>query len=268
MSDLAKRLGVALWGIPLLLFALYFGELFLAILISLLLFLLAREWQYLGRCVGADIPLAFLWVSAVAILLIQFSAGNRIFLSVGILILLVLLATQIVRISRAPLRDLGHLALWLFYVVVPISLWWTIRLVGGIAEAQGRQWLIALFVCVWVTDTAAYAAGRAVGKRRLMPAASPNKSWEGAIAGVVGAVLVPVIMRPLGFFAFTGWDVMAFAIAVGILGQAGDLVESLMKREAGIKDSSRFLPGHGGLLDRFDSLFLATPALYAYLLIR
>jgi len=268
MSDLPKRLGVALWGIPLLLLSLYFGGLFLAILISLLLFLLAREWQSLGQCVGIEIPLAFLWLSAAAVLSVQFSTGDRIAVPVAILILLVLFAIEIVRPSRAPLKNLGHLALWLLYIVFPISLWWTIRLVGGIAEAQGRQWLIALFVCVWATDTAAYAAGRAAGKHRLMPAASPNKSWEGAIAGVVGAVLVPVIMRSLGLFDFTGWDVIAFAVAVGIFGQAGDLLESLMKREAGIKDSSRFLPGHGGLLDRFDSLFLATPALYVYLLIR
>jgi phosphatidate cytidylyltransferase len=101
-----------------------------------------------------------------------------------------------------------------------------------------------------------------------MPAASPNKSWEGAIAGVFAALLVPVVLRLLGLFDFTGWDVVAFAIAVGVFGQAGDLLESLMKREAGVKDSSQFLPGHGGLLDRFDSLFLATPALYLYLFIR
>jgi phosphatidate cytidylyltransferase len=268
MSDLPKRLGVALWGIPLLLLALYFGGLFLAVLISLLLFLLAREWQYLGRSVGTEIPLAFLWLSAAAVLSVQFSTGNRIAVSAAILLLLVLIVAQIVRSSRAPLRDLGHLALWLFYIVFPISLWWTIRLVEGVAETHGRLWLIALFVCVWVTDTAAYAAGRAVGKHRLMPAASPNKSWEGAIAGVFAALLVPVVLRLLGLFDFTGWDVVAFAIAVGVFGQAGDLLESLMKREAGVKDSSQFLPGHGGLLDRFDSLFLATPALYLYLFIR
>jgi phosphatidate cytidylyltransferase len=267
MGDLPKRLGVALWGIPLLLAALYFGGWILAIFISLLLFLLAREWRYLGECVGVQIPLVFLWLSAAAILLVQFSSVARGVLSATILILLILFAAEMVR-SNAPLRNLGHLVLWIVYIVIPISLWWPIRISGGVAGDAGRSWLLCLFLSIWVTDTAAYAIGSLWGKHKLLPKASPNKSWEGAIAGAIAALLVPIILRVFGLHDFAVWDVIAFGVAVGIFGQAGDLLESLMKREAGVKDSSRFLPGHGGLLDRFDSLFLATPALYLYLLLR
>lgn len=268
MSDLSKRLLVASWGIPLLLLSLHFGGLLLGALISILLLLLAREWKHLGECVEARVLPAFLWLSAAAVLFFQFSGAARLSGPVAILVLLVLFAVQIFSGSRSPLRNLGHLTLWLFYIVIPISLWWTIRHPGGIAGTSGGRWLIVLFLSVWATDTVAYAVGSAFGKHKLLPSASPDKSWEGAAAGFVAAPLVALFLKSLGFFDFSPWDIAAFAIVVGLFGQVGDLLESLMKREAGLKDTSKFLPGHGGLLDRFDSLFLATPALYLYLLVR
>jgi phosphatidate cytidylyltransferase len=269
MGDLPKRLLVALWGIPLLLLSLYLGGLLLGALISLLLLLSAGEWRRLGDCVGAKISFSSLWLSAAAILFYQFSGGTTLAACLAVAVLLALFAVQIVCVPRSPLRNLGHLSLWLVYVVIPISLWWTIWYYDGLLDvAAGRWFLLVLFVCVWITDTLAYAVGSAIGKHKLLPEASPNKSWEGAVAGFVAAPLVVLLFKAIGFFDFTVWDVAAFALIVGIIGQAGDLLESLMKREAGIKDTSEFLPGHGGLLDRFDSLFLATPARYLYLLIR
>ncbi|MFH1011454.1 MAG: phosphatidate cytidylyltransferase [bacterium] len=268
MSDLPRRLAVALWGIPLLLLALYFGGIFLAGLISLLLLLLSREWKSLGQYAGADVSLASLWTGAAAILFLQFSSADKLSLSLVILALLVLFAAEIFRASASPLRSLGHLALWLLYVVAPISLWWAIRDWGSVANSTGREWLIALFLSVWVADTAAYAFGKIAGRHPLCVKASPNKTWEGAAAGLLLAPLAPAILKGCHLSDFAWLDVAMFAVIVGVFGQAGDLLESLMKREAGLKDTSHFLPGHGGLLDRFDSLLLATPALYLYLLIR
>jgi len=269
MGDLPKRLLVALWGIPLLLLSLYLGGLLLGALISLILLLSASEWRYLGDCVGAKVSFFSLWLSAAAILFFQFSGGTTLAACLALVVLLALFAVQIFNIPRSPLRNLGHLTLWIVYVVIPLSLWWTIRDYDSLLNpAAGRWFLLVLFVCIWITDTVAYAVGSAIGKHKLLPEASPNKSWEGAIAGFVAAPLVVLLFKAVGIFDFNIWDIAAFAIIVGVIGQVGDLLESLLKREAGIKDTSGFLPGHGGLLDRFDSLFLATPALYLYLLVR
>jgi phosphatidate cytidylyltransferase len=269
MGDLPKRLLVALWGIPLLLLSLYLGGLLLGALISLLLLLSASEWRHLGECVGAKVSFSSLWLSAAAILFFQFSGGTTLAACLALAVLLALFVVQIFNIPRSPLRNLAHLTLWIVYVVIPISLWWAIWDYDNLLNpAAGRWFLLGLFVCIWITDTVAYAVGSAIGEHKLLPEASPNKSWEGAVAGFVAAPLVVLLFKTIDIFDFTVWDVIAFTIIVGIIGQVGDLLESLIKREAGIKDTSSFLPGHGGLLDRFDSLFLATPALYLYLLIR
>ena len=120
----------------------------------------------------------------------------------------------------------------------------------------------------WVGDTAAYYAGRSIGKHRLAPVVSPKKSWEGSAASVAASVIFGVFY--LGYFQpiFTWWQVTLMAVMGNVAGQFGDLAESAMKRGAGVKDSGSILPGHGGFLDRLDSSLFALPAVYAiYLLI-
>lgn len=268
MGDLPKRLGVALWGIPLLLLSVHFGGLLLEILISLFLLFIAREWKRIGECVEAHVSLILLWLGAAAVLVFQFSSGSRFSFGFAVFLFLTIFTIEVFRASSSPLKNLGHLVLWVFYIVIPISLWWTIRQPGGVAGEMGGRWLIVFLISVWTADTAAYAIGKSFGKHKLMPKASPNKSWEGAIAGFVAVPLIVLIAKWCGYLDFSFLDIVAFTIAVGLFGQMGDLLESRMKREAGLKDTSQFLPGHGGLLDRVDSLLLATPMLYLYLLIR
>ncbi len=131
-------------------------------------------------------------------------------------------------------------------------------------------WLTFLvFFAVWASDTFAYYSGRRFGKHPLAPIVSPKKTWEGAIGGAVGAVLVGVVF---GLFVFPrfGLDVPLIHIAVvsligGIVSPLGDLAESRIKRAVGAKDSGRVLPGHGGILDRFDAILVAAPLCYVYL---
>lgn len=118
-------------------------------------------------------------------------------------------------------------------------------------------------VLTWLVDTGAYAIGRLFGKRPLAPAISPNKTWEGAIGGFVVGVIGGIGTSVIGFVPTAPG--IAIGILVGSFGQVGDLGESLLKREAGVKDSSSLIPGHGGVLDRFDSLLLNVPGTY-YLL--
>lgn len=133
------------------------------------------------------------------------------------------------------------------------------------ALPEGREALLLTYATVFVCDTAAYACGRAFGRRALWPAVSPRKTWEGAIAGLAGAIAAALVgglwfAHSLGIAGAIGFGAIA-----GVLGPVGDLVESRWKREAGVKDSSAIIPGHGGLLDRFDNLHFVAPVLYTYL---
>ena len=107
--------------------------------------------------------------------------------------------------------------------------------------------------------------GTAFGKHKLFPRVSPNKSWEGAIAGFVFAIITMIAAKATVIDLLTLYDAVIIGIIVGIIGQMGDLVESLVKRDAGVKDSSAIIPGHGGIFDRFDSLLLTAPVVYLYL---
>lgn len=124
---------------------------------------------------------------------------------------------------------------------------------------------ISVLILVWTTDTLAYFVGRAIGKRPLAPRISPKKTWEGTIGGAVSAVVAGVILK-LTLLSFLAWPhVIIVALLCGTLGQLGDLAESKMKRSVGVKDSGALLPGHGGMLDRFDSMIVVAPAVYLYL---
>ncbi len=126
-------------------------------------------------------------------------------------------------------------------------------------------YLFFLLFAVWAMDIAAYLAGRVFGHTKLMPSISPKKTWEGAIAGFVVCLIAAAIFSqtaqlPLGHALILG-------VLIGIFGQISDLIESLIKREAGAKDSSDLIPGHGGVLDRIDSFVLTAPLMYYYLIL-
>jgi phosphatidate cytidylyltransferase len=140
--------------------------------------------------------------------------------------------------------------------------------VTGAAYARGAAFAILPLVLVWVCDTAAYAVGRLWGKRRLMPDVSPRKTSEGAWGGLLATIGAAFAARATFAPFLTAADAAALGLLVGVFGQLGDLVESLLKRDLEAKNSSELIPGHGGVLDRFDSLFFAAPIVYYYLLFR
>jgi phosphatidate cytidylyltransferase len=138
---------------------------------------------------------------------------------------------------------------------------------AGIEEA-GRNWVFLALFATFGSDTAAFFAGRAVGRHHLAPRISPGKTWEGAIAGVLGAILVSLLFTipspvnlPLSY-----WQAVLLGSLVSIFGQLGDLVESLFKRNMRVKDSGKLLPGHGGALDRIDSVVFAGVVVYYYVI--
>jgi phosphatidate cytidylyltransferase len=142
------------------------------------------------------------------------------------------------------------------YVTVPaIALLWLRH-----DDAAGRANVLFLLLAVWATDIGAYVAGRALGGPKLAPAISPGKTWSGAVGGVAVAAAFGCGAAALGQPGGQWWHAAAVAAGIAVIGQAGDLFESRLKRHFGVKDSGRLIPGHGGLLDRLDALLAVAPA--------
>ncbi len=129
---------------------------------------------------------------------------------------------------------------------------------------DGISWIFLMMIIVMSGDTGAYYIGSSFGKRKLYPAVSPNKSVEGAFGGLAGSIAGAFIAKATFFPALSVADSLVTALALGILGQVGDLFESLLKRSFGVKDSGMIVPGHGGILDRLDSILFAAPAAFYY----
>ncbi|HEY6007258.1 MAG TPA: phosphatidate cytidylyltransferase, partial [Geobacteraceae bacterium] len=131
-------------------------------------------------------------------------------------------------------------------------------------EPLGSQWLFLLMTIVMAGDTGAYYVGSSLGRHKLYPVVSPNKSVEGSVGGLVGSTVGALVARWAFFPELAVVDCLATALLLGVLGQLGDLFESLLKRSFGVKDSGTIIPGHGGILDRLDSLLFAAPAALYY----
>ena len=183
----------------------------------------------------------------------------------GMLLLAVLvLASAILLLFR--LREMPQMAgevalLWAGYLYVPFLM---SHLVLARQLPHGIAWVFMLFFVVMCGDSAAYYVGSAVGKHRLYPEVSPKKSIEGSVGGLAGSIGGALLARYLFYPELAIWHAVAAALLLGTLGQVGDLFESMIKRSCGVKDSGSIFPGHGGVLDRLDSILFAAPALYYY----
>ena len=165
---------------------------------------------------------------------------------------------------RGPLQDaptrVAHLVTGMLYGSVGLIAVAALRLMP-----DGMAWSISALVITWANDTAAYFAGRFLGRHKLYPAVSPNKTWEGFAGGLVGSVGGLFITRAFFYPILTVTDCLVLGILGGILGPIGDLCESMLKRAYGVKDSGRIIPGHGGILDRIDALLFNAPLVFVYL---
>jgi phosphatidate cytidylyltransferase len=161
-------------------------------------------------------------------------------------------------LQEAPTRA-AHLLTGCMYGAVGMMALSALRL-----REDGFWWVFAALVITWLNDTMAYFAGRFLGRRKLYPAVSPNKTWEGFLGGLAGSVLGLFILRAVAFPGLTVVDCLVLGVLGGLLGPMGDLCESMLKRAYGVKDSSRLVPGHGGMLDRIDALLFNAPLVFLY----
>ena len=127
---------------------------------------------------------------------------------------------------------------------------------------DGLIWLILMAVTVWVMDSGAYFTGRAIGKHKFWPRISPKKTWEGFFGGLISGAIVAALLAYYFVPGVSWWQGMVLGVVVGVVGPLGDLSESLFKRQAGVKDSSNLIPGHGGFFDRIDSFIFVAPVVY------
>ena len=164
-----------------------------------------------------------------------------------------------------PLDNYAYFSLSQIYVAAPLALL-NILSTGGVEEGCTYSWLlpITIFFFIWCNDTGAFFIGCAIGRHKMFERISPKKTWEGFIGGATVAIVAGVVMSRF-FDIMNIWQWMGLAATIVAAGTLGDLVESSMKREMQIKDSSNILPGHGGMLDRFDSTLLAIPCVLIYL---
>ena len=178
-----------------------------------------------------------------------------------IAIMLLALISHLFRPQVQPIQSWGNLCAGQLMIALPFAL------MNGVL--MHSKWLmLALFILLWVNDSGAYIVGSLMAKRKggnhkMFPRVSPAKSWEGLIGGFVFDLIAGYVFFRVGWMGdMTLMNSLLFALAGGVFGTLGDLMESLFKRTLGVKDSGKFMPGHGGVLDRFDSLLLAVPVIY------
>jgi phosphatidate cytidylyltransferase len=245
--DLRVRLTTALVLGPLVLACIWLGGMWFLALMAVALAGLAWEWVRL--CGGAGLGAAGLAMPGLVLLAGGLAALGLPWLAVA---LLPMGAALLWRLA-GPLPR-GFLALGVLYLGLFGVAFITLRLDAG----AGRANVFFLLLLVWASDSAAYVAGRALGGPKLWPAVSPGKTWSGAFGGLLGAMLVGVLAALLVAPAPLLWAALV-AGGLGVVSQAGDLLESGIKRRFGVKDSSHLIPGHGGLLDRLDGFLAAAP---------
>lgn len=162
--------------------------------------------------------------------------------------------------AKKPFIKLMIVLLGVVYITLPCSLVYAIACPNSYTFAPSS--IMGIFFLISINDTAAYLVGSQIGKTPLFTRVSPKKTWEGTIAGIIACLALPLLLTPvLGVFTLSEW--FQIGAVVAFTGTFGDLVESLLKRNAGIKDSGTLLPGHGGMLDRFDALIFTMPFVYA-----
>jgi len=240
-------------------------------------------WEYLGlaRRSGASAPRIATLLALLALFAVNFEWPDLVPLVFGMLGLALLVYCTFLKPIAEVIADAAASIFCLLYIGDTLLTLPALR-----EQANGASLLVFLFCVVWAGDTAAYYAGRAWGRHKMAPSLSPAKSWEGAVVSVlssalIGAALVglaTLLQEPRDSAVLTWlervcpsavlsypdeiWYWLALAVLVNVAGQVGDLVESALKRSAGVKDSGNLLPGHGGMLDRIDALLLAAPVLW------
>lgn len=275
MSELTTRILLALVGIPLTLGLIYAGGWVLVAALGGVAGIGAWELFRMARVAGNEpLDTAGIVLAASVPLLVHASylGVYGATLTGAVIVFLTLLASVIWLRgpSRKPLVVLGLTVAGAIYPALVTYIYPLRHHDYAVGALAGTMLVMFPVTVTWATDTGAYAFGRIFGRHKLIPSVSPAKTVEGAMGGLLIAVAgawayVQFLLEPFAQLSLAPLGILVFGVIVGVVGQVGDLAESLLKRDAGVKDSSRLLPGHGGILDRFDSLLFVLPVAYLLL---
>ena len=261
---LKKRVITALWGIPILTAIVWFDKPlpWFTILVAILGLLAAFEFYKMVDTANMS-PLTCFGLTWTVLFILSphfdYDFLTPLLLTSGVILSLIWL---LLRPQKGSFIGWAWTIAGILYVGLLLSYFVALRLDGG------RNWVFFALFTTFGSDTAAFFAGRALGRHHLTPHISPGKTWEGAIAGVFGAIMVSllfIIPTPLSLPLSYGQAIL-LGLLVSIFGQLGDLAESLLKRNMGVKDSGTLIPGHGGVLDRIDSVVFAGIVVYYYVI--
>ena len=274
---LKNRIVTTIWAIPLLSIIIWFGEPYFTICIAVVGMLAAIEFYRLTKGIKAQALAVFGIIWTILLILIRNpSIYSRLasyvdaeflipaIITLGMAVSLVLLLGR--KQKQGAFTDWS----WTFAEILYVG-WLLGYLVALRGLDNGRSWAFLAIFVTFGSDSAAYFIGGAFGKHKLAPTVSPHKSWEGAFGGLAGAAAVSLlflVIKPVQLTSYLNWwQLVIIALAVSVIGQMGDLVESLFKRNTGAKDSGNIFPGHGGMLDRIDSIVFAVVVVYFVVLL-
>lgn len=270
MNNLLQRAITGLFFVLLLLFCILFNSYTFGALFLLITALAIVEFHKLIKLkIDVQIHPAVPTIAGL-VLFISFFAANAAWVSykiltVYLLVLSFVFISELYRKKENPIMNWALFSLGQLYIAVPFSFLSVLAFPDGSGEFHSI-YLLAFFVMVWVYDTGAYLVGMSIGKHRLFERISPKKSWEGFFGGMVFALACGFTFSHFeSSLSLYQW--LGFSLIIVIFATFGDLSESLLKRSLGVKDSGTILPGHGGILDRFDSILFASVAIGIYLLL-
>jgi len=267
LTNTVKRVLVSIIAIPIILVISYIGSFVFFSFVVAVALISFYEFSMLVKNKGINVNI---WVGFFSLIFLAINQFSNVFnTNTFILVLMIVISgTELFRNRNSAIYNIGTTLIGIFYIGAFASSLIGIRefypAVGDI-YLRGGYIIISIFISIWICDSAAFFGGTAFGKHKLFVRVSPNKSWEGAIFGFIFAVLTMILLKKI-LLNFLSWEtVISFGIIIGTVGQIGDLIESLFKRDAGLKDSSNIIPGHGGVFDRFDSILYAAPVILLYL---
>lgn len=264
MNNFTQRILTGSLFTAVILASVWFGPLSFQLLFLGVTFLALQEYfKLISSTEEAPNSAGGLLAGCIVYVLISFTAAgnlNPALLSLALPLLSLLFFAELYRKKNFPFRNIALTVTGILYTAVPLALLTAIAYRNG---AYNRELLIGYFVLLWSSDSFAYVFGNLLGKHRLFERISPKKSWEGSIGGTLSTLAVAwlfYICNPS--IPLFHW--MGMAVLICLTGTLGDLVESMLKRSLGVKDSGNILPGHGGIMDRFDGLFLSVPFVWAF----
>ncbi len=265
LTELQQRIIAAAIGALIILGALAYNEwTYFVVFFFISMFTLLEFYKLLG--LDGNLPLRTFGTTVGLILFTmtffveKYNFNHELYYLVFVLLSTAFVIKLYSKRDEKPFRNVAFTYLGIIYVAVPFALLNTVVFMSG---TYSNQVIVGSLFMIWASDTGAYFAGRAFGKRKLFFRISPKKTWEGSIGGTLVALMFAYIISLYCTDLFL-WEWLCIAVIIVITGTYGDLVESLFKRSIHIKDSGNTIPGHGGFLDRFDSLLLSAPFIITF----